>query len=328
MKPFITLKRRAATKLFAMTTTLALCLTFSATASAWWWNTGYTDTKYPIVLAHGMLGFDNIGPIDYWYGIPEALESDGADVYVAQLSSFGSAELRGEQLLAQVEDILAITGAQKVNLIGHSQGGHTVRYVAGVASNLVASVTTVGGPAKGTPVADLIAVLPELPVVGDFLATSIGGAVNLVGWLIGVSAGETLPQESLGSLALLSSAGSQQFNESFPGGVPTSTCGEGAYNANGVNYYSWSGTGASYGPTNVFDISSYGLLLPAALLFNEANDGMVGRCSSHIGKVIRDNYYMDHLDEVNQIFGLTDAWTTNPKTVYRQQANRLKNAGL
>jgi triacylglycerol lipase len=42
---------------------------------------GYTQTKYPIVLVHGLFGFDNIGLLEYWYGIPSALRSDGARVY-------------------------------------------------------------------------------------------------------------------------------------------------------------------------------------------------------------------------------------------------------
>ena len=37
---------------------------------------------------------------------------------------------------------------------------------------------------------------------------------------------------------------------------------------------------------------------------------------------------MDHLDEVNQLFGLTYLFSTNPKSVYRQHANRLRNLGL
>lgn len=45
-------------------------------------STGYTKTKYPIVLTHGMLGWDTILGLDYWYGIPSALRSDGAAVYV------------------------------------------------------------------------------------------------------------------------------------------------------------------------------------------------------------------------------------------------------
>jgi len=35
---------------------------------------------------------------------------------------------------------MAITGAKKVNLIGHSHGAHAVRYAAGVMPDQVASV--------------------------------------------------------------------------------------------------------------------------------------------------------------------------------------------
>jgi len=66
----------------------------------------------------------------------------------------------------------------------------------------------------------------------------------------------------------------------------------------------------------------------ASLTFDEPNDGLVGRCSSHLGMVIRDNYRMNHLDEVNQFMGLTSLFETDPVSVYRQHANRLKNAGL
>ncbi|MGC3581752.1 lipase, partial [Pseudomonas aeruginosa] len=51
-------------------------------------------------------------------------------------------------------------------------------------------------------------------------------------------------------------------------------------------------------------------------------------CSSHLGMVIRDNYRMNHLDEVNQVFGLTSLNETSPVSVYRQHATRLKNASL
>jgi triacylglycerol lipase len=51
-------------------------------------------------------------------------------------------------------------------------------------------------------------------------------------------------------------------------------------------------------------------------------------CSSHLGVVIRDNFNMNHLDEVNQVAGLVSIFETNPVTVFRTHANRLKNAGL
>jgi len=44
--------------------------------------------------------------------------------------------------------------------------------------------------------------------------------------------------------------------------------------------------------------------------------------------VIRDDYAMNHLDEVNQTIGLTNLFETNPVTIYRQHANRLKGLGL
>ena len=43
-----------------------------------------------------------------------------------------------------------------MNLVGHSHGGPTIRYVAGVLPERVASLTAVGAPNKGSPVADLI----------------------------------------------------------------------------------------------------------------------------------------------------------------------------
>jgi len=288
----------------------------------------YTKTKYPIVFAHGMGGFESLGPVDYWYQIPNELRKDGAQVYVTQVSPFQSSEVRGEQLLAQVEEILAITGAEKVNLIGHSHGNHSVRYVAGVMPEHVASATSVGGPTKGSSVADVILTLSELPVVGDALSSTVSGAVNGLGWLIGVVAGETFPQDSLAGLHSLTTEGAAAFNERFPAGVPTSACGEGAYEVNGVRFYSWSGTGVM---TNLLDPSAYAMAATGTLFLGTQdpdNDGLVGRCSSHLGQVIRDNYRMDHLDEVNQFIGLVSLFETNPKAVFRQHANRLKNTGL
>src|ERR1035437_7341544 len=96
------------------------------------------------------------GVWDYFNGIPSGLTSNGATVYLAQLSQANSDAVRGEQLLAQIQQILATSGAKKVNLIGHSMGGLDARYVAAVRPDLVASVTTVSTPHLGSPVADVI----------------------------------------------------------------------------------------------------------------------------------------------------------------------------
>lgn len=79
-------------------------------------------TRYPLVLVPGMLGFIRLLLYPYWYGIISALRRDGATVIAVQVSPLNSTEVRGEQLLARIDEILRDTGAEKVNLIGHSQG--------------------------------------------------------------------------------------------------------------------------------------------------------------------------------------------------------------
>ncbi len=287
------------------------------------WATGYTQTKYPIILVHGLFGFDKIGPVEYFYGIPEALRADGAQVYVAEVSAANSTEVRGEQLLTYVKQVLAATGASKVNLIGHSHGGPTIRYVASVAPQLVASVTSVAGPNKGAAVAD---VLRGVVTPGSLSQAVLGTIVNSFTTLIEVLSGSPNdPQNSIAALDSLTTAGMAKFNLAHPEGVPATACGEGAYQVGGVYYFSWSG---GQPLTNFLDPSDASMGLLSLAYGGATNDGLVGSCSSHLGQVIRDNYGMNHLDEVNQLLGLVNIFETNPKTVYRQQANRLQGLGL
>jgi triacylglycerol lipase len=44
--------------------------------------------------------------------------------------------------------------------------------------------------------------------------------------------------------------------------------------------------------------------------------------------VLRNNYLQNHGDEVNQVLGLVNIFATSPVTIYRDQANRLKNLGF
>jgi triacylglycerol lipase len=283
---------------------------------------GYTQTRYPIVLVHGFLGWDNIGPYDYWFGIADALRRDGAQVYVAQVTAANSTEVRGEQLLAYVKQVLAATGAQKVNLIGHSHGGPTVRYVASVAPGLVASATSVGGVNKGVPLADIVrgSVAP-----GSFSEAVLASIVNGLSGTIAFLSGDSSTQMSTAALASMTTAGAAKFNAAHPEGVPLTACGEGAYQARGVYYFSWSGAQPF---TNVLDPIDGSMALLSLAFKGAKNDGLVGSCSSHLGHVIRDDYGMNHLDEVNQVAGLVNLFETNPVTVYRQHANRLREMGL
>jgi triacylglycerol lipase len=282
----------------------------------------FTKTRYPIVLAHGLTGFRQLfGVVDYFFGIPGDLQSGGAKVFVTQVSAVGSAEERGEQLLTQIEFIASSTGAGKVNLIGHSEGGLDARYVMAVRPDLIASLTTVATPHQGADLADFFA--------DNITANGFSGAVfqafgNSVGTVIDLLTGTSSPQDALGAVRSLSTAGAAAFNRKFPAGLGATRCAATPASANGIALYSWAGSSVL---TNVFDVSDPALGL-SSLFYSEDNDGLVGKCSGHFGKVLRDNYSMNHLDEVNQLFGLTSIFETSPVSVFRSHANRLKNAGL
>ncbi|TDT44475.1 triacylglycerol esterase/lipase EstA (alpha/beta hydrolase family) [Halospina denitrificans] len=291
-------------------------------------NSGnYTETKFPIVLVHGVSGFDKLGGLfNYFFTIPYNLERSHAEVRVASVSAFASSEERGEQLLNQISN----WGFQKVNLIGHSHGSPTSRYAAAQRPNRVRSVTSVDGVNKGSRVAD---VLRGTLSPGSNFEGTVSDVVDKMGNLINILTGEWHDQDSLAALTSLSKAGMQDFNDRYPQGMDTSSyCAPGGARDNWVQdpwggwhevkYFSWTGNTAS---TNWADP----LNAPISFLgtvFDLPNDGLVDVCSARLGKVIAEDYDMQHADAVNQLFGIR-GWT-NPVSLYRQHANRLKNLGL
>ncbi|WP_047438792.1 triacylglycerol lipase, partial [Aeromonas sp. ZOR0001] len=202
-------------------------------------------------------------------------------------------------------------------------GGPPIRYVASVAPELVASATSVGGVNYGSEIADLVRANAAPGSAAEKLAAAAAHALS--GMISLLSGGSQLPQDPVAALDALTSKGASQFNQRYPEGLPSRYCGEGPMQAsNGVYYFSWSGRGNL---TNLLDPVDPALALTGAF-FKEPNDGLVGVCSSHLGKVIGTGYRMNHLDEVNQSFGIHHLFETDPVTLYRQHANRLKELGL
>lgn len=313
-------------------TMLSLCmmgLFFSTASQACFLFCGaknYAETKYPLVLVHGGFSADSFFGVDVFYGIPRDLRSQGATVFTPQVSALNSTDVRGEQLLEQVEEIINITGAEKVNLLGYSHGSHTVRYVAAMRPDLVASVASLHGAVKGTPLADLGQSLREIPVISDLLEPVVFSIVNIIGDLITLFSGnEGYPQDAEPGFFEITSVGAAEFNARFPQAVPETECGEGDYEVNGVRYFSWSGASPI---TNIFDPLDWLASITTLAFFGEPNDSIIGSCSSHLGQVIRDDYRMNHYDGLNQSGGLVSIFEVNPKTLYRNHANRLKKLGL
>lgn len=126
--------------------------------SVWWWPRAPwrgARTRYPVVLAHGFLGFSELNVRgqrqDYFRGVARHLESLGVTVFRPKVSPTASIETRAQELARAIESL----PAPRVNIIAHSMGGLDARYAIarlGLATR-VASLITVGTPHRGTPIA-------------------------------------------------------------------------------------------------------------------------------------------------------------------------------
>lgn len=147
-------------KLHTSTCTLDLDTSRTILSSQYALRPCYSPTRLPIVLIHGLYGYDNIGfdslpqlQVQYWEGVVEALRSLGATVFVAKVPSTGSVAERAFHLDA----VLSKLGASAYNLVGHSMGGLDGRYLITHIKNKpysIASLCTVATPHRGSPFMD------------------------------------------------------------------------------------------------------------------------------------------------------------------------------
>ena len=286
-------------------------------------------TKHPVVLVPGIFAFDSIAMIDYWYQIPSALQSQGNEVYVPKINAFESSVSRGQQLIKQLDSIKVGSSGriQKFNLIAHSQGGITSRYVMNVRPDLVASVTTMSTPHTGSPLADI---MTGIAPPGTLQGIAFEAFANAVGNMVNFFSNNKASRSNINAmLAEFNKQGAAAFNAQFPAGVPTQRCGAGpdsvTLGGQRINLYSWGGGSRL---TNILDPSDALFSLTGLAFGFEGNDGVTGVCANHFGKVIKDNYRMNHLDINNQVFGVVSWFETNPKTLFKNHATRLKQAGL
>lgn len=289
--------------------------------------------RYPLVLVPGLLGFIRLLGYPYWFGIVAALRRQGARVFPVLVSPVHASEVRGEQLLERIARVLRETGADKVHLIGHSQGALSARYAAALKPEWVASVTSVAGPNHGSELADWIGRLaPPGGLRERLLALLMHGVARCLAWLETGYRGPRLPIDALAAQRSLTTPGVAAFNLRYPQGLPATWGGEGAEQVAGVRYYSWSGTlqaGITNRGGNRLDGPNLVCRLLARSFRREAGqcDGMVGRYSSHLGKVIGDDFPLDHFDAINQSFGLVGKGA-DPVGLFLAHARRLYEAGL
>ncbi len=121
------------------------------------------STKYPILFVHGIF-FRDTEYFNYWGRIPKELEANGATVFYGNHHSASSIADSAAELKDRIIEILAETGAEKLNIIAHSKGGLDCRYAIaklGIGDK-VASLTTINTPHNGCLFADyLLSAIPD-----------------------------------------------------------------------------------------------------------------------------------------------------------------------
>src|SRR5208337_2847932 len=140
---------------------------------------------HPVLLVHGFGGAKSS-----WSLVAQALSAEGLIVDAMTYTPLGnSVEQLADRLVAQVEKMLARTGAPKVHLVGHSLGGVIVAQAISDPQlhGRVDTVITLGSPFGGSPWAGVLPVVemvralrPGSPLLRRLASTPLPDGVR---WL-------------------------------------------------------------------------------------------------------------------------------------------------
>lgn len=251
------------------------------------------EGSYPIVLSHGILGFDDsegllFGIMKYWGGMDDYLRSQGVSVLTPGKTAMNDLEYRGEEMKVQILQWMAANGYSKVHVIGHSQGGLDSRYMIthqGMSSK-VSSLTTLNSVHRGSPVADI-----ALDVIPDWMEPYVAIVLNTLGGLIY----SDNDQDVIAMAVSLRTDTLEVFNQTTP-------------NAYGVDYFSYGSKMAWADPIqHPMMVLLYPVTWAGGLVYGQggANDGIVPLTSQKWGTWKGEpdtNWYttgVDHLQATN-----------------------------
>ncbi|MEU4644028.1 alpha/beta fold hydrolase [Micromonospora sp. NPDC023814] len=144
-----------------------------------------TATANPVIVVGGLIGLS----IAY-EPIAARLRADGFRVFVYQLPGLGFGDIRdsARAFAAYVEQVRSVTGASRVDVVGHSEGGLVsrwyVKFLGGASA--VGRYVSLGSPQQGTYVANILRVVglgscvgvvacQQMLIGSDFLADLNGG---------------------------------------------------------------------------------------------------------------------------------------------------------
>jgi triacylglycerol lipase len=235
-----------------------------------------------IVLVHGILGFRRRLGVEYFRGVAEHFRAQGLGVLVPELDPTRGVEFRGTQLGDQINAGFlngAIDRNQKTHIIAHSMGGLDSRFLLSPVGGQrleapVRSLTTIGTPHLGSPIADLV----DRPLdLSPFPHLPFGSAANLFQHALGDLG------ISLDGLRDLTTSVCQAFSARYS-------------NDPSVAYFSFAGTGRPNFPQT----ASLFLLFHQYIFARtgQPNDGLVAVDSARWGTFDPATWPADHAEEV------------------------------
>jgi len=141
-------KRRIATALSAVTTSLLLSLSLASTPA-------HAASHDPIIFVHGLSG--SASGWDDWVADFEADGYSSSELFAWSYDWTQSNVTTASQLATEVKSVLAQTGASKVDIVGHSMGTLSSRYFLKNLSgtSYVDHFVSVAGVNHGTTIASL-----------------------------------------------------------------------------------------------------------------------------------------------------------------------------
>jgi len=236
-----------------------------------------------IVLVHGILGFSRAAGVDYFRGVADHFRQQGHRVVAPTLDPTHGIAYRGAQLRDQIAAALnsgALDPAQFTHIMAHSMGGLDSRWTLSPANPgrigvRIRSLTTIGTPHEGTPIADLLdrpadlAPFPHLPFgAADKLLEE---ALNRLG----------ISLDGLGDLTTQYCL--QVFNPTYLDNPD-------------VAYYSVAGRGRTRFPPTSAPLLLFHHYIAAHT--GDANDGLVAATSAQWGTFDPNLWDVDHTEEV------------------------------
>ncbi len=264
----------------------------------------------PIVLVHGFSGFSDLGPLQYFYGILDEFHDAGLEAFAPNQPPYSAVHDRALVLANHLDQILDDTGAEKVHLICHSQGGLDCRYLVSQLGydNRVFDIITIATPHRGTPLADMAADAPD-------------GVVNpaglFMGWLFGLLEGDPPDQSAwdndqtseevwaadmVSAVSSMTEEGTALFNAMVPDHENVPVFSVAAY-SNLLGPQDLCDDGLLFDDTSKVDSLDPLLIAPALSISGlslRRNDGIVPTDSMRWGTFL-GCIPADHFDEVGQI---------------------------